>query len=122
MLKKNLLIWGVGGKNWMGGISYIRNILFQLSLMKEHEQYNIYLCIDFDYLQEFDGLREKIDIFFIRQDNDYEQLLKLCDQYKIDIIFPLCYYAYAWMILERSIFWIPDFQEQHLPDREEAEQ
>lgn len=116
MLKKNLLIWGVGGKNWMGGISYIRNILFQLSLMKEHEQYNIYLCIDFDYLQEFDGLREKIDIFFIRQDNDYEQLLKLCDQYKIDIIFPLCYYAYAWMILERSIFWIPDFQEQHLPD------
>ena len=45
-MKKNILAWVVGSKIWMGGVYYVKNMLFQLSLLEDSKKkYQIYSII-----------------------------------------------------------------------------
>ena len=57
LMKKNILFWVAGQREWIGGIYYIRNILYQISLIKKNnEKYRIFLCLDYELISEFKDL------------------------------------------------------------------
>ncbi len=115
-MKKNILAWVVGSKIWMGGVYYVKNMLFQLSLLEDSKKkYQIFLCANQEIQEEFYGLDKLLDMIFLVQDDNPEQLLHICDEYKIDIIFPVEYEPYISIVEDRCVFWIPDFQEQYFP-------
>lgn len=116
MFMKNVLIWTRGNANWMGGVYYTRNLLFQLSSLDNiKEEYCFFLCVDFNLVNEYVGLDKLLNIQFIEKREEREQLLKLCDQYDIDVVLPMEYDTYSWVVSDICVYWIPDFQEIHLP-------
>ena len=124
LMKKNILFWVAGQREWIGGIYYIRNILYQISLIKKNnEKYRIFLCLDYELISEFKDLEKIIKIDYIKKDKtDSEQVLKICDENNIDIIMPIQGGKYFWILRDICIYLIPDFQEIYLPENFSKEQ
>lgn len=122
-MKKNILIHAIGGENWIGGIYYIKNLLFQLSLSPEvGKKYNFYIYIDDSVIGEFSELIDAMNIVTIRYDSSWEKLLTVCTDYSIDVVLPVSGGGYTWIIREKCLYWIPDFQEIHLPENFSTEE
>lgn len=112
---KNLLFYAKAGKSWMGGIYYIKNMLNILSFIPDFDKtYNIYLCIDTEFINEFSQLN--IEIHYIKKSDKEEQILEIFDKYKIDIVMPVVQLPCSCLINEACIYWIPDFQEIYYPE------
>ena len=81
-MKKNVLVHFIfADKKWMGGIYYIKNILFQLSIsVQAKEKYNLYLCTNDSVMDEFQDLAEEMNITVIEYDHTLEQILKICSE------------------------------------------
>lgn len=121
----------IGGKTaWMGGINYLRNLLFALSKLNNERVYPVLLVgkkIDEKLVHKFEGLAE------IRRDSLFDRFSlkwytdmilrdlfrinplfnKLVEQEKIDIVSHS--YIYGRDLKCISINWIPDFQHCRLP-------
>ncbi len=116
-MKRNILIYALGGADWIGGIYYIKNLLFQLSISdKADSKYNYYIYVDNSVLVEFEQLIESMKIKPIEYDGTPEQLLSVCTDYEIDVVFPIYGVGYTWIIKDLCLYWIPDFQEIHFPE------
>jgi len=123
-MKKNILLWVSGSRKWMGGIYYIRNILFQISLIENvKKKYNIFLCFDYSHMEEFSDLDRILELHYIeRNDDKPEQLLEICDANGIDVVLPVQGGKYFWIVRDICAYWIADFQEIHLPQNFTEEQ
>lgn len=116
-MKKNILIYAIGGENWIGGIYYIKNLLFQLSLSPEaDEKYNYYIYADDSVISEFSELIDTMNIVTVKYDGSREKLLAVCTDYSIDVVLPVSGGGYTWILKDKCLYWIPDFQEIHLPE------
>lgn len=116
-MKRNILIYALGGADWIGGVYYIKNLLFQLSISSEADsKYNYYIYADSSVIKEFALLIEIMKIKPIEYDGSPVQLLAVCTDYRIDVVFPIYGGEYTWIIKDLCLYWIPDFQEIHFPE------
>jgi glycosyltransferase involved in cell wall biosynthesis len=135
---QNLLFIVEGDKNWIGGVYYIRNIIFALrQIEKIDEKYKIYILLDREIEFVFEDMfkaGEAAKIYWNRNCSFFKKaenkilkafcrllrnrdfvpdLYKVIKKYKIDQIYPLNYPDSPW--INKGICWIPDFQHIHYP-------
>lgn len=117
-MRKNILMYALAGKNWLGGIYYIKNLLFQLSISDEAQnKYSYYMIVNKDVINEFSEFIQPMKIEMIEcNETDELQLLSVCNDFQIDVVLPIGGGGYTWLIKDISLYWIPDFQEIHLPE------
>ncbi len=116
-MQKNVLMYVFGERNWMGGIYYVKNLLFQLSISCEaRKKYRYFILANNSVISEFLELIDSMNIIVIERDGALEQLLSVCTEYNIDVVLPIYGEAYTWIIKELCLYWIPDFQEIYFPE------
>lgn len=133
-MSKKVLFIANFNTEWMGGVYYIKNILYPITSNKNLEAY-IYVNENTENLfQEFKDnyknikivrskrnilLNRFLEIFnkilkrIIKRKFDLE-LNKIIKENQIDFIYPIMDYSYLGLE-KRCINWIPDFQHIHLP-------
>lgn len=116
-MKKNILIYALKGKSWIGGVYYIKNLLFQLSVSAEADgKYNYFIYADDIVAKEFGEFIETMHMHVVIPDGSREQILSVCTDYDIDVVLPVIGGGYTWLIRNICLYWIPDFQEIHFPE------
>lgn len=132
------------GREWMGGVYYIKNMIFALIQDKSIlENLDIYVYIPDELNSEFKAFEDIEHITFVGQGNfskldkiyiklgrklekfrwfsHYSALLNvLMKRVHANIIFPMCIYNKKYNDI--SISWIPDFQHLHFPQYFSAKQ
>lgn len=119
MNRQNILFDVNIAGDWIGGIYYVRNILYQIIHSEKAYKncYPVIICSTkyMDLFREFEG---KADIYVFPDGNRAKRIqalfkaLRKChwiyryNQYKFD---PLN------LLKKKAIYWIPDFQEYHYP-------
>lgn len=115
--KQGILFYGFGSKNWIGGLYYIKNIVYQLTVNPAIDQnYNIFIYTTKDTAAVFDDIKEKKTFLFSNCSKEKArdiEVIFLCKKYHIKYIFPSSK-EMSFMGI-RTIFWIPDFQHLHYP-------
>lgn len=136
--KKNILFHCLAGENWMGGIYYIRNMIFALLQNNEAmDNLHIYILVRERFRKDFEDLAEHENVDIIISDNltfirkvirklveiyyknilkrqTHHHLLLVVNKYKIDYIYPICYPEEVYP--EKGIMWIPDLQHKYYPE------
>ena len=136
--KKNILFHCLSDEGWIGGIYYIRNMIF--ALLQNDEVMNhlhIYILVRDRFKEEFNDLSDNTKVSIIISDHltfdqrvirklkeiyyknilrkqPQNQLLLVVNKYKIDYIYPVCYREEVYA--EKGIMWIPDLQHIYYPE------
>lgn len=137
-MKKNILFLGVGDKKWIGGLYYVKNMLFSLLQYEKTEDFfQIYVLInrrDFGVFEEYEKKYKNVRIIIDKNSagenvrkkirKEYCNLLGrscewalsagIVEKYHIDLIFPLTRIDDKY--IDKEILWIPDFQHYHYPE------
>lgn len=117
---KKILFNGLGNRGWIGGIYYIKNIIFSCLQNKEiTSKYELVLFIDEKHSDIFAPFKDKITIRVFGN----EGKLKLALIQAAQVWFGGVKYCYALelnktgkLFKNKGIFWIPDFQHKNLPE------
>lgn len=136
--KLRILFYAWAGKDWMGGIYYVRNMIFALLQNREClNKIQIFLMIDRELQEEFSDMMDYQEITVLYKDQyvfpyqmylkvknyyynhiknikAHKNLLAVVDKYDIDVIFPMCIRDDIYC--EKGIMWIPDMQHIHYPE------
>lgn len=130
---KNILFLGLGNKAWIGGLYYVKNIIYTLVKENKLESSKIYIFVKSENKHIFKSLLRYENIKIIEfNDNLFNKIICRASQlvlkrilnielllkvkkYNIDYIYPVSEYSYIGL-LNKIIFWIPDFQYIHLPE------
>lgn len=127
---KRILFLAMGGKNWLGGLYYVKNVIYTLIHTNElGEHAKLYILVkqeNYDLFKKFqkynfvqiiiskDSIINKVIRKFGRKQKIDIELLQIVKKYRIDLIFPVT--GYPNMFLKnKSVFWIPDFQHVFYP-------
>lgn len=117
----------IGGKRWLGGVSFIELHVKALSALPQKERPQLFLVIADDFrndreyylpfIDQFDGIIYFNGNFHTPYDITKPPMIPCTSQddlfTKIDFYFPACYSV----IPDRpAASWIPDFQHKYLPD------
>lgn len=94
-------------ENWIGGSYYIRNLISALGRLPEAEQPRITLLSNQSSSVEFAAKTNYPHLSWIKM----EQFQKNPEDYPFDALFPWSQPDQNY----RTVSWIPDFQELHLP-------
>lgn len=117
-MKKGILLYLPANDSWIGGVYYLKNVAYQLSLSNSiKEKYNIYLLTEEKYLSVYEELPKDIKIIKKKQKNILDKVilgLKIIFLYRVIYCFPFSINILNGLI--KTIEWIPDFQYMHLPD------
>lgn len=129
MNNKKILFLGFGDRRWLGGLYYIKNIIFML-INSKTKNLDIYLLTtkqNFNIYKKFETViniivieNEKINkikkiiSFFILKKNINKKLVDLVAEHNINYIYPVNSFPYLGLE-EKCIHWIPDFQHKCLP-------
>jgi glycosyltransferase involved in cell wall biosynthesis len=138
MKKIHILFYAWFGKDWMGGMYYIRNMIFGLVQNQEiMKQVQIFILTDRDYETEFADFldvpgitvlyRNEYSVFYkiylsaksfcynhLRKIRAHKDLLAVVRKYHIDYIYPMCLPDDVYR--EKGVMWIPDLQHMHYPE------
>ena len=117
-MKKSILIQALGGTNWIGGLYYVKNMVFQLTLNDYiRENYEIVVYTTRENADIFHDLKEKVRIIIAKYQSGKKAKIEKLFVYlahSIKCVFP------AKKNLNKigitSICWIPDFQHNRLPE------
>ncbi|WP_298843464.1 glycosyltransferase [Clostridium sp.] len=130
---KNILFVANGGKEWIGGLYYIKNIIY--TLFKDNKvgkSTKIYIMAKAENMDMFNLFLEYESVrIIVYKDNKFNKVLKklttnvlnksldleICvktQKYYIDFIYPVTSYPYLFLE-NKCVYWIPDFQHNHLP-------
>lgn len=114
---KNILFIGIGGKEWMGGVTYMKNMIFQMTCIEKYtEKYSIFLLIPKENASFYDFANRNESISIIWGSCTVDSIISVCDNYGIDVVFPVTNLDELWMLKNNALCWIPDFQEIHFPE------
>lgn len=117
---KKILFNGLGNRGWIGGLYYLKNIIFScLQNPAITDKYEIVVLIDPAHADIFTCFGDKIDLRVYEGDNKIKLAL-----YEMNLIWLHgVKYCYALelnkigkLFKKRGIFWIPDFQHKNLPE------
>ncbi len=126
MRKKKILFNGLGNRGWIGGLYYLKNILFScLQSEKIRNNFDLVVLIDPEHADIFDCFRAGggetagVDIRVLSGEPKWKLAF-----YEMNLIwFCGVKYCYALelnkigrLFKKRGIFWIPDFQHKNLPE------
>lgn len=120
MVKTKVLFDISGSDAWIGGIYYMRNIIYQLTvtetIMKKCELIVVYSD---KYAELFDEFASSAKLIEYNSQNRYDRLKKLLYVVtKADLIY--YYHGYKFdpmhLLRKKAIYWIPDFQECYYPE------
>ncbi len=117
---KKILFNGLGNRGWIGGIYYIKNIIFScLQNEKITSQYELVLFIDRKHADIFTPFADKITIRVFGDEGKLRLALAQAAQVWLGGV----KYCYALelnktgkLFKSKGIFWIPDFQHKNLPE------
>lgn len=132
MKKKKILFNGLGNRGWIGGLYYLKNIIFScLQSEKICERFELVVLTEPEHAGIFECFRQgagsghtyapggTVDIRVIAEKNKWKLAL-----YEMNLIWLHgVKYCYALelnktgrLFQRRGIFWIPDFQHKTLPE------
>lgn len=120
MKKKKILFNGLGNRGWIGGLYYLKNVIFSiLQNPALTEKFGIVVLIDPEHADIFACFGDKIDVRVFAGKGKLGLAL-----YEMRLIwFGGVKYCYALelnkigrLFAGRGIFWIPDFQHRTLPE------
>jgi glycosyltransferase involved in cell wall biosynthesis len=124
-----------GGNGWMGGVEYIKNIVFALSTLPEDVKDKFEICLICDPALDH-NLYESIiqhlsNVFYLEPNNlltkikskiqrigkseNYPRLVSFLKNNQIEINFLYPYFSLNYNPCSNAE-WIPDFQHKYLPD------
>lgn len=121
-MKKKILFNGLGNRGWIGGLYYLKNIIFSC-LQNEAitEKFDIVVLIDPKHADIFDCFKNTacVDIHVFESESKWKLAL-----YEMNLIWLQgVKYCYALelnkigrLFEKKGIFWIPDFQHRTLPE------
>lgn len=127
-----------GGRGWMGGMEYIRNIILSLASLPEDRRSTFEVSLlaskatDLDFIASVKPHLKQVliadelvpptllnrmkwsamHLIFQRQDSRYARILR---KNSFDFVYP-CTSPYDGYPLKKVTAWIPDFQHKYLPD------
>lgn len=128
---KSILFIAYNDEKWMGGVYYIKNIVYQfLEYAKsvDNEKYMVYLYLSHDlddiflfckeyenvtFLYKRESFISKGESFIRRNIRELEWILRIYGK-RIDYIYPS--FSEKSIYRNRIISWIPDFQHVYLPE------
>lgn len=130
-MKKKILFNGLGNRGWIGGLYYLKNILFScLQNPNITDKFDMVVLIDPAHADIFESFRPEnlsedlrgrvnVDIRVYEGTNKWKLML-----YEMNLIwFHGVKYCYALELnrigqffAKKGIFWIPDFQHRTLPE------
>lgn len=117
-MKKNVLFVANGNEKWIGGLYYIRNIIYTLLQNdKTEEKIYIYIYVNVSNKHLFESFQEYKCVSIIEYKYEFSEisLLDVCEEYKIQSIYPVI--GYPFLNLDNiCVHWIPDFQHVYLPE------
>lgn len=120
MSMKKILFNGLGNRGWIGGLYYLKNIIFSCLQSEEiTKKYRIVILIDPEHADIFTCFGNRIDLRIYDGTNKVKLAL-----YEMNLIWLHgVKYCYALelnrigsLFASRGIFWIPDFQHKTLPE------
>lgn len=126
-MKPGIALTALEGKNWIGGVYYVRNMAFQLSQNQSiREQYEIYIVTDPQVKDEFAGLPESVKIITMKN-TVLSRIWKwfVYKSHNIRYLFPVRSLPLSRrdpsltelkLLGITPIYWIPDFQHNRLPE------
>lgn len=128
---KNILFVAISGRDWIGGLYYINNVLYtldidnrediqatvivsskQASLFSEFKMVRVIELSDKHY-----AIKKLLRIASIRlfKRDCQREVARAAKQYDIDFIYPAIHYPFLG-VADKCVGWIPDFQEFHYPE------
>ena len=117
-MRKTLLLTAQGGKNWIGGLYYVKNMAFQLSLNEAiARNYNILICVNRENYTIFSNLPSNIYVKRIEFSKGVLNKIPKFAFYKannVKYVFPFANSSKLAGV--KAIRWIADFQHYHFPD------
>ncbi len=117
---KKILFNGLGNRGWIGGLYYLKNIIFScLQNPNITEKYEIVVLIDPEHADIFDAFRGKIDIRVYEGTNKLKLALyeaNLIWLHGVKYCYALELNKIGRLFAKKGIFWIPDFQHKNLPE------
>lgn len=119
-MKKGIALHAFGGKAWIGGIYYIRNVAYQLSLNKIiTEKYDINIFTQSEIVDAFNDMPSSVKIIEIKGGKN--NIIGLYTNYlknNIRVVFPVG----RKLVGVKRIGWIPDFQYKYYENLFSAEE
>lgn len=123
-MKKGIILSAYGGKNWIGGIYYTKNIVYMLSNNEEFvRRYNIYVFVEEPNAHIFDDLKDRVKLIVKSNREAFEKKFFLLGFYiknNIRYIYPSN--GKSLFPSVKSIAWIADFQHNYLPEMFKADE
>lgn len=123
-MKQGILFKISGNSSWIGGVYYIKNIIFSLlqnSMITD--KYNIIICVNETSVELTNAFRDKAIIISCKEK---EGSLLAClrwffviSKYRIKYVYGIAPGFKARILRALNvipIYWIPDFQDKHFPD------
>lgn len=130
-MKKKILFNGLGNRGWIGGLYYLKNILFScLQNPNITDKFDMVVLIDSAHADIFDAFREEnlsaelknkvhVDIRVYEGENKWKLMLyemKLIWLQGVKYCYALELNRIGRLFKKKGIFWIPDFQHRTLPE------
>lgn len=118
--KKKILFNGTGNQNWIGGLYYLKNIIFScLQNDAIMQQYDILVWIDLEHADIFQCFKHKITIKIIKNTGKWHMAFIMLRAFMFENV--RWSYAHALtrtgkLFKEYGVLWIPDFQHRKLPE------
>ena len=118
-MKKKVLFDVNGSENWIGGVYYIRNILYQFccSELLINEYTPVIICST-KFEKMFREFNDKAEIYVIEEKNKIQRIAVLLKHlFKVRAVYN--YHRYKIdplnLLRKKAIYWVPDFQECYYP-------
>lgn len=120
-MNKKVIVFDVGSLNgWIGGVYYVKNIIFcLLQSEKIRCKYSILLFLDKKYEDVFDVFGDTIERHLYKSDTKKGRFA----EFKRETSNIACQYIYNYQLSQygiykkkQAIFWIADFQHKHYPN------
>ena len=117
-MKKTLLFRVDGGRQWIGGLYYCKNILYSVAQNQDLlEKYRIHIYVSKENREIFSEFEKQMRLSILPENKKLQNLLLLCKTLWPGTAY--VYYVlsakYDKLIGKKSIYWIPDFQYLHYP-------
>lgn len=119
-MDKKAIVFDVGSlKGWIGGVYYIKNIIFSLlQSEKITEKYYVLLFLDKKYEDVFEVFGNKIQRYFYEGNSKrsrFGEFKEVTSRYDCEYIYNYQISQYGIYKKKKAIFWIADFQHKHYP-------
>lgn len=121
-MKKKILFNGLGNRGWIGGLYYLKNIIFScLQNPNITDKFDIVVLIDPGHADIFNCFMDSeiVDVRIFESENKWKLMLcemKLVWLHGVKYCYALELNKIGQLFKKKGIFWIPDFQHRTLPE------